>query len=349
MRLGSDHLPRELQGELRPLYVVQGDELLLVNEAVDAIRVAARGRGYSEREVLETDGRFDWQNLRQVSANLSLFGAARIVEIRMPGGKPGLEGGGVLQDYVAKLPSNTVTIITLPKLDRQGQNTKWYKALETCGAVVTANTITREMLPRWLAARLQAQGQSASQDALDFLAGQVEGNLLAAHGELQKLALLYPRGALSFNQIRDAAADLARFDVFEFGDALLAGNAARITDILANLKAAGIDATVVLWVITRELRLLASIFEQTRNGASRSAALRALRVWQARSGLVENACRRLSAPSVLQQLSQAAHADRVIKGVARDDLWPLLLRLALAFVGSPARKSPSKCGTIGLE
>lgn len=339
MRIGSEQLQRELQRELKPLYVVQGDELLLVNEAVDAIRAAARGRGFDEREVLETDGRFDWQNLRRVSASLSLFGSARIVEIRIPGGKPGLEGSAMLQEYAAALPSDTITIVTLPKLDRQGQSAKWYKALEASAILVIANTVTREMLPRWLAARLAAQGQSADRDALDFLAGQVEGNLLAAHGELQKLALLYLPGALSFSLIRDAAADLARFDVFEFGDALLAGKAGRIADILASLKAAGVDATLVLWAITRELRLLGAIAEQTRNGGSRPAALRALHVWESRSALVESAFKRLPAAFVLQQLSQAAHADRVIKGVARDDLWPLLQRLALGFCGPPTRKN----------
>ena len=339
MHIGSAQLQRELQRELRPLYLVQGDELLLVNEAVEAIRAAARARGFDEREVLETDGRFDWQHLRRVSASLSLFGSARIVEIRIPGGKPGLEGSAMLQDYAAALPSDTITIVTLPKLDRQGQSAKWYKALEASSVLVTANTVTREALPRWLATRLAAQGQSADRDALDFLAGQVEGNLLAAHGELQKLALLYPSGALSFAQIREAAADLARFDVFEFGDALLAGKAGRIADILASLKAEGVDATLVLWVITRELRLLAAIAEQTRNGGSRPAALRARRVWESRSALVESAFKRLPSAFVLQQLSQAAHADRVIKGVARDDLWPLLQRLALGFCGAPTSKN----------
>lgn len=339
MRIGSDQLQRELARELRPLYVVQGDELLLVNEALDAIRGNARAHGYGEREVLETDGRFDWQNLRQVSASLSLFGAARIVEIRMPGGKLGLDGSGILQEYVANLPCDTITIVTLPKLDRQAQNAKWYKAFETSGVVVTANAVTRAMLPRWLATRLGIQNQSADRDALEFLADQVEGNSLAAHGELQKLALLYPQGALNFAQIRDAAANLARFDVFEFGDTLLAGKPGRISDILANLKAAGVDATLVLWAITRELRLLAAIAEQTRDGGSRSAVMRSLRVWDSRISLVEAAYKRLPAAFVLQQLAQAAHADRVIKGVAHDDLWPLLARIALAFVGPQARKA----------
>lgn len=339
MRIGSDQLQRELARELRPLYVVQGDELLLVNEALDAIREHARARGYGEREVLETDGRFNWQNLREVSANLSLFGAARIIEIRIAGGKPGLEGSATLQDYVARLPADTVTIVTLPKLDRQAQNAKWYKALENFAVIVTANTIPREALPRWLATRLGMQNQSADRDALEFLADQVEGNLLAAHGEVQKLALLYPRGALNFAQMRDAAANLARFDVFEFGDALLAGKPGRIGDILANLKAAGVDATLVLWAITRELRLLAAIAEQTREAGSRSAVMRSLRVWDSRITLVEGAYKRLPAPFVLQQLVHAAHADRVIKGVAHDDLWPLLARIALAFVGPQARKA----------
>ena len=341
MRIAFEQLDRELQHRLAPLYVVQGDELFIANAALDLIRRAARAQGYLERVVLDADGRFDWSRLREAGASLSLFASQRLVEIRLPGGKPGIEGAAALQEYVAALPHDTITLISLPKLDRQSQQSKWYKALEAKAALIAAQPVKREQLPQWLAARLKSHGQSAPRAALEFLAEQVEGNLLAAAGEVEKFALLYPPRELTFDEIRAAAANLARFDVFEFGDALLSGDARRIACMLANLRAAGAEPTLVLWVLTREWRLLALLAERTARGEALRASLRSMNVWDARMALVERAAARLSRQTALAQLEEAARADRIIKGVADGEVWPQLEALALAFCGgtAPARRA----------
>lgn len=335
MRIAFEQLDRELQHSLAALYVVQGDELYIANAALDAIRTAARKHGYDERIVLDADGRFDWSRLREAGASLSLFTTRRLIEIRLPGGKPGIEGAAALQEYVAALPQDTITLISLPKLDRQSQQSKWYKALETKAALIAAHPVKREQLPQWLAARLAAQGQSAPRAALEFLAEQVEGNLLAAAGEIEKFALLYPPRELTFDEIRAAAANLARFDVFEFGDALMSGEPRRIAAMLANLRAAGAEPTLVLWVITREWRLLAMLAERQARGEALRASLRSMNVWDARMALVERAAARLPRSVALAQLAEAARADRSIKGVADGAVWPQLERLALSFCGKP--------------
>lgn len=331
MRIAFEQLERELQHGLSPLYVIQGDELYIANAALDAIRRTAREQGYLERVVLDADGRFDWARLREAGASLSLFAARRLIEIRLPGGKPGIEGAAALQEYVAALPPDTITLVSLPKLDRQSQQSKWYKALEAKAALIAAHPVKREQLPQWLAARLAAHGQSAPRAALEFLAEQVEGNLLAAAGEIEKFALLYPQRALTFDEVRAAAANLARFDVFEFGDALLSGEPRRIATMLASLRAAGAEPTLVLWVIAREWRLLAMLAERLARGESLRASLRSMNVWDARMALVERAAARLSHGEALAQLAEAARADRIIKGVAHGEVWSQLEALALAF------------------
>lgn len=335
MRIAFEQLGRELQHGLAPLYVVQGDELYIANAALDAIRSAARADGYVERVVLDADGRFDWSRLREAAASLSLFASRRLIEIRLPGGKPGIEGAAALQEYVAALPPETITLISLPKLDRQSRQSKWYKVLEAKAALLTAHPVKREQLPQWLAARLAAQGQSAPRAALEFLAEQVEGNLLAAVGEIEKFALLYPPRPLTFDEVRAASVDLARFDVFEFGDALMSGEPRRIAGMLASLRAAGAEPTLVLWGITREWRLLGMLAERQARGEPLRASLRDMRVWDARMALVERAAMRLPSNLVLAQLREAARAERIIKGVGDGAAWPQLEDLALAFCGEP--------------
>lgn len=331
MRIAFEQLEHELQHGLAPLYVVQGDELYIANTALDAIRRAARDRGYLERVLLDADGRFDWSRLREAGASLSLFATRRLIEIRLPGGKPGIEGAAALQEYITALPPDTITLVSLPKLDRQSQQSKWYKALETKAALIAAHPVKREQLPQWLAARLKTHGQTASRAALEFLAEQLEGNLLAAAGEIEKFALLYPQRELTFDEIRAAAANLARFDVFEFGDALLSGEPRRIATMLASLRAAGVEPTLVLWVIAREGRLLALLGERLARGESLRASLREMRVWDARMPLIERAVARLPRSAVLAELREAARADRIIKGVADGEVWSQLEQLALAF------------------
>ena len=221
------------------LITVASDEALLAQEAQDAIRATARGLGYSEREVLQADVRFDWSRLTQAAQGLSLFAQRRIVELRLPSGKPGVAGAAALEEHAQNLADDTLTLIALPRLDRRTRDTRWVGALERAGVLVEIDSVERARLPRWIGERLGRQQQSASEDALVFIAERVEGNLLAAHQEIVKLGLLYPAGELSLEQVADSVLNVARYDVFQLPLAMLAGDAPRVQKTMAGLRAEG--------------------------------------------------------------------------------------------------------------
>jgi len=329
VKLAPEDLPRHLTRELAPLYVVHGDALLLAIEAADAIRAAARTAGYDEREVFTAEQGFKWAELRASAQSLSLFSARKLVELRIPSGKPGVEGAQAIQDYCAGLNPDTVTIVTLPRLDRTAQNSKWFTALAAGGVLVACDEITLSDLPQWIGGRLQRQGQSADADTLRFLAERVEGNLLAAHQEIRKLALLYPEGALGFEQVKDAVMDVARYDVFKLSEAMLAGDVARFARILEGLRAEGEATVLILWTLTEDIRALARVSRAAQRGANVAAALRDARVWGVRQKLLERAVRRFTPAFAEGALRRLAHVDKVIKGLRSGDAWDELLQVGV--------------------
>lgn len=330
MKVAADQLSAQLQRGLSPLYAVYGDDPLLTLEAADAIRAAARASGCSEREVFTVERGFNWQSLMASGNSLSLFASQRLLEIRIPGGKPGTEGSKALEAYCANLPQDTVTLMLLPKLDKASQNTKWFKALDSVGATVQVYPVDYARLPEWIGRRLAAQNQKADRDTLRFLAERVEGNLLAAHQEIQKLSLLYPEGSLSFEQVKNAVCDVARYDVFKLGDALLEGDAARSTRILDGLRGEGEDPVLILWALSREARQLAKIQVAVKAGTPAPQAMRNAGVWDSRQALVGKALRRLPLDKLQAALKRAADIDRMIKGLLKGDVWDELLQLGLS-------------------
>ena len=329
MKLSGEDLPRHLASGLKPLYVIHGDALLLSIEAADAIRVAARAAGYSEREVLTVEQGFKWAELRNSAQSLSLFSSLKLVELRIPSGKPGVEGAQTLQDYCEQLNVDTVTIITLPRLDKTVQDSKWFTALAAQGVVLAAEEIPLNALPAWIAGRLKRQGQSTDADTLVFLAERVEGNLLAAYQEIQKLALLFPAGPLSFEQVKNAVMDVARYDVFKLSEAMLAGDATRYARILDGLRAEGEATVLILWALAEDIRALAKVSRAMQRSGNLASALRDARVWGARQKLVERAVRRFSPAITERALRQAANVDKVIKGLRQGDIWDELLQLGM--------------------
>ena len=228
MQLRLEALDNHLAKSLAPLYVITSDEHLLALEAADKIRRTARSQGFSEREVLVVERSFKWGELLAANQSQSLFGDRKLIELRIPTGKPGKDGGQALQEYVSALNPNNVTLIALPKLDWATQKTAWVAALQQAGVYIDIPLVERAQLPAWIGNRLAAQGQSADKQSIDFIADRVEGNLLAAHQEIQKLALLHPQGKLSFEQVQDAVLNVARYDVFKLSEAVLAGQAVRV-------------------------------------------------------------------------------------------------------------------------
>lgn len=329
MKLSVEDLPRHLNKGLQPLYVIHGAAMLLAIEAADAIRAAARNEGYSEREVLIADTGFKWAELRNSAQSLSLFSTRKVLDLRIPTGKPGVEGAQALQDYCQQLNADTVTLISLPRLDAATMKSKWFSTLAEQGVVIAADEIALHELPAWIATRLKRQNQSADTDTLTFLAQRVEGNLLAAFQEIQKLALLFPEGPLTFEQVKDAVMDVARYDVFKLSEAMLAGDAARFAHILEGLRAEGTATVLILWALAEDIRTMAKVSRAMQQSGNLANALRDARVWGVRQKLVERAVRRFTPAFAERALRQAALIDKLVKGLRSGDVWDELMQLGV--------------------
>ncbi len=344
MRISIEQLQQHLARELNPLYTVFGDETLLALEASDRIRAKARTEGYTEREVLTADSGFKWNELAFAGSSRSLFAARRILELRIPTGKPGSEGAEALQSYCEGLPQDTVTLITLPGLDWRAQKAGWFEALDRAGVVIEAKPVARKALPEWLAGRLKAQHHETDQETLEFIADRVEGNLLAAHQELQKLALLFPAGRIAYEQARDAVLDVARYDVFNLGEALLEGDVLHVARMLDGLRGEGVAPPLMLWAIAEEIRAIGRVLDGIAAGRTPPQLWREARVWGAsHQTLMQQNCRRFTREQVEAALMHAAKVDRMVKGLIRGDVWDELLQLSLRFAsGAPAKPLPKR-------
>ena len=330
MNLRPDQLPAVLDKPLAPLWLVHGNEALLVLEAADAIRAAAKRQAYDERETLVVGQGFKWDALTLAAGNLSLFGGAKLIDLRIPTGKPGRDGGDALQRYVAALPAQTLTLITLPELDWSVRKTNWFKAVSEAANCLELNAPERERLPDWLGHRLAAQKQTASADALAFIAEHVEGNLLAAHQEILKLGLLHPEGALSLEQVQDAVLSVARYDIDKLRQAVIEGDPARCARLLEGLKGEGAAPPLVLWALAHETRSLATLCQGRDDGQPLTALFKAERIFDSRrQQAVSRALARLSLGTLRSALMHAARIDRMIKGLLAGDVWDEFLQLAL--------------------
>ncbi len=329
MKLSIEDLPHHLSKGLQPLYVIHGSAMLLAIEAADAIRAAARREGCDEREVLIADTGFKWSELRNSAQGMSLFSAKKLVDLRIPTGKPGVEGAQALQDYCQHLNADTTTLVSMPRLDGTTTKSKWFTALAEQAVVISADEIPLQELPLWIAARLKRQNQSADKDTLTFLAHKVEGNLLAAFQEIQKLALLFPEGVLSFEQVKDAVMDVARYDVFKLSEAMLAGDAARFAHILEGLRAEGTATVLILWALAEDIRTMARVSRAMQQGCNMANALRDARVWGVKQKQVERAVRRFSPAFAERALRQAALIDKLVKGLRHGDVWDELMHLGV--------------------
>jgi len=339
VKLSTKQLPSHLAKGLQPLYAIHGPEVLLALEAADRIRDAARKAGASEREIFFAEPGTDWSRLGASAANLSLFASKRLVEIRIPTGKPGAEGGAAIQDWIEKLargPSadpDTFTLVLLPELDWKSQKTNWFGALEASGVVIEARAVTRDELADWLAERLARQKQHASVETLEWLADRVEGNLLAAKQEVEKLALLLPQGEVTLDAIRNAVTDVSRFERDTLVEAIHGDDMGRLARAVSSLKAEGEPLPLLLWTLAEELRLLIALSHNERPRRylppDRMAAL-------------GRTAQKHDATSFHRELLRAHRIDRMIKGVETGDPWDNLLDLALGISGRnviPASRS----------
>jgi DNA polymerase III subunit delta len=329
MNLRPDQLAAHLAKGVQPLYTIHGDEPLLAQEAGDAIRAAARTAGYSERKVFTVGNaaHFDWDGFLGASQSMSLFAERQLIELRIPNGKPGKDGSEALQRYCEALSDDVVTLIHLPKLDWQQAKSGWFSALDMAGVMLKVDAVERRELPAWIAKRLAAQGQRVAdgeegQRTLAFFADRVEGNLLAAHQELQKLALLHPQGILGFDQVEAAVLNVARYDVFKLGEAVLAGQVGRALRMLEGLEAEGEGAVLVHWTLAEDIRALKRIKDAMTEGKPLPLALKEARVWGAKERLFERVLPTLADHQLAHLVQAASVCDGVIKGLKHPE-WPL--------------------------
>ncbi len=329
MLLKGEQLAAHLEREFRPLYVVWGDDPLLVLEASDAVRTKARQAGYSEREVMTVLPGFDWNQFLAAGSNLSLFGDLKLIDLRIPNGKPGREGGAALQQWCTRLSPETALLVTLPELDWRDEKAAWLTALVQAGVGIKLNAPPLAELSGWIAGRLRRHHQTAEAESLQFIAEKVEGNLLAAHQEIEKLALLYPAGHLSLKQVREAVLNVARYDIDSLREALLSGDITRLTRTLDGLRQEGEAPPLVLWAMSEEIRALCLVKSGQERGQPVDALLKEAKVWGLRQGLIKRALQRLPAAALEAALRHAARIDRLAKGIGKGDVWEEFLRLGL--------------------
>ena len=326
MKVAVRQLEAQIRKGLSPLYTIHGAEPLLALEAADRIRDAARKAGCTEREVFFAEPGADWNRLGASAANLSLFASKRLVEIRIPTGKPGAEGGRAIESWCAKLPPDDVTLVLLPELEWQQMKSNWFNTLDANGIVVEAKPVSRDELPQWLAERLSRQGQRASVETLEWLADRVEGNLLAARQEVGKLSLLLPKGEIGLAAIREAVTDVSRFDRDQLIDAIHAGDAGRVARVVDCLEAEGEPLPLLLWQLTEELRLMMALAANQRPRRFLTPE---------RSSALQQTARRHSAASFDRELLRAHRIDRMIKGVETGNPWDGIVDLALGLAAKP--------------
>jgi DNA polymerase III subunit delta len=335
-------LPQHLGRGLAPIYVVHGDEPLLAIEAGDAIRAAARRAGCEEREILVVEPGFKWDALLAANANMGLFGGRKLVDLRIPSGKPGAEGAKALEAYAANPNPDHVTLVTLPRLDRAAQGAAWFAALTGAGVAVTVYPLDRDDLPAWIAARLARQKQRAGRETLAFLAERCEGNLFAAQQEIEKLGLLLGEGELDHDAVLRAVADVARYDVFQLSEAWLDGDAVRALRILRALEAEGEGIQLLLWQLSEDVHALASVQDAVAGGTSAATAIRSARVWGKRQAALERAVRRVRPGVAIALLRALARLDALSKGIGRGNAWDDLVTLAMTLAGKPVLPLPGK-------
>ncbi|MDO9196493.1 DNA polymerase III subunit delta [Rhodoferax sp.] len=354
MQLAPNQLAAHLQKGLKSLYTLHGDEPLLIQEALDAIRAVARTQGFTERTSHTVAGaHFDWSEVLAAGGSLSLFADKQIVELRIPSGKPGKEGSVAIQHLAEQSRGNdsTLTLVMLPRLDKMTKSGAWFAALESFGVTLQVEPVERNALPQWIAQRLAGQGQRVAageegQRTLQFFADRVEGNLLAAHQEIQKLALLFAPGELTFDQVESAVLNVARYDVFKLSEAVLAGQTARVQRMLDGLKAEGEAEVLVHYTLSEDIRALKRVKDAMAQGRPMPMALREQRVWGVKERLFERVLPRLS-DIALANLLQAAHqVDGIVKGLKQADWptdgWQALHRLAMQLCSQCAVQAPAQ-------
>jgi len=336
MKIPFQQLSTSLGKQLAPVYLVSGDEPYQLDQACRLIRTAAEQQGFTERDVYHVERGFDWNRLLEAGNSLSLFAERKLIELRMPSAKPGTDGAKMLLEYLSNLPGDTILLIVSGKLESAQLSSKWLRAIESAGVLVQVWPIETARLPEWVRQGLARRDMTASPEALKLLADRIEGNLLAADQELEKLRLLYGPSQLDIEQVTEAVTESARYDVFTLVDAALAGNVERVSRIMFGLRAEGMEPILVLWALAREIRSLTHMRDAMSTGTAIDSAMAQERVWEKRKPLVRKALQRVEPVQMRDWVMRCGQLDRLVKGLGAGRIWDELLELALALAGRPA-------------
>ena len=336
MKLRAEQLPAHLKQKLSPVYVLSGDEPLLIQELADTIRATAALHGFSERELFHADAQFDWSLLLAEANSLSLFAEKKILEVRLPSGKPGDKGRNALLEYTKNPSSDNLLLVILPKLDAATQKSKWLQTLESTGCLIQAWPVSPQQMPRWISDRFNQKGLSISPDAAQLLAERSQGNLLAAAQEVEKLALLVTEKQIDLSTLAAATADQARYDIFQLSEACLNGNSRLACQIVRGLLQEGTDPLQILWVLSKDVRILNEAQSHVENGRHPDWALKQERVWDKQLPLYRNALSRLSKTGLKLLAHTCQHLDLTVKGMHKGTIENELAGLALGIVGKSA-------------
>lgn len=334
MNVRFEQLDAELSRGLKPVYLVSGDEHLLVQETCDSIRNAARQAGFSERELHHVEGQFKWDEFLAAGNALSLFATSKIIELRIPNGKPGDAGSKALQQYCENPGESNLLLVVCPKLDKNSQKGKWFKALDKIGAHIAVWPVDHRQLPGWIAKRMQQAGLEADRDAIKLLAELVDGNLLAATQEIEKLKLLGTGRKIDSACVRDSVCDSSRYNVFNLVDTALQGDLLHTQKILSGLRGEGVEPATLIWALSRELRQLTAMSLAIGKGQSAQQVMKQHRVWSNRQQITARALERLNSRTLSRQLKRMAAADQTMKGMRPGNVWDLLEQTALTLAGA---------------
>lgn len=335
MQVRPDQLASVLNQKINAVYFISGDEPLQKMEAADLVRSVCKQQDYLEREIIDVDSNFDWQALRDEAASMSLFSSRRLLDLRLPSAKPGREGSKALQEFADNPPEDTVLLITAGKIDSSAKKSAWYKALDKSGVVIQCWPVGPENLFPWIKNRFSLKGLRPDKEAVEFVCQHVEGNLLAADQEIDKLLLMLGPGAVSFEDIKESITQNSRFNSFELVDCALKGDQARVVKVINGLKAEGSEPIVITWSIAKDVRLLCHV---VNNPESAEYTLRRSGVWQNRIGLFKTCLSRHSKQSLYKILQSCETIDRVSKGVQKDNVWDVILKSCVDLAGSESRR-----------
>lgn len=334
MNIQLQQLQSNLEKNFGNVYYLSGDEPLQKEEALKAIREVAVKNGFTERVVLDVDDKFDWGLLIAESQSMSLFGDKRILELRMPKTKPGDKGSKAIVAFLEQCPDDVMLLIISGKLEKQQQKSKWFKAIDAKGVCIQIWPIDKDQLPHWIAQRMASLNMQATPDALALLSDRVEGNLLAAEQELEKLFLLNGKGEVDSDAVRDLVSDSSRYNVFQLVDTCLSGDASQSVKILEGLKGEGVASVIIVWALAREIRSLVSM-SLAMNDTPLAKVIQSFHVWQKRQNCVKSALARHNSRQWRLFLWQISELDKLNKGLKTGNIWHELIQLLMKIAGSP--------------